>query len=67
MSLSQWVFKERGVIKVGKVVHYKKGETTPPQAYTVMDEVVSMGVWEIILMLSEIENNDVLRDFSIFT
>ena len=42
MSLTQWVFKERGVIKVKKVVHHKKGETRPPQAYTVMDDVVSI-------------------------
>ncbi|XP_013414803.1 dolichyl-diphosphooligosaccharide--protein glycosyltransferase 48 kDa subunit-like [Lingula anatina] len=38
-SLSQWVFKEKGVLKVGKVFHAKKGEKSPPEAYTIMDQV----------------------------
>lgn len=40
-ALSQWVFKEKGVLRVGKVVHRKVGESQPPQAYTVLDDVVS--------------------------
>lgn len=40
-ALSQWVFREKGVLRVGKVVHRKVGESQPPQAYTVLDDVVS--------------------------
>jgi oligosaccharyltransferase complex subunit beta len=39
-TLSQWVFKEKGVLRVGRVKHHKVGETVPPAAYTVYDEVV---------------------------
>jgi oligosaccharyltransferase complex subunit beta len=39
VSLSQWVFKEKGVLRVGKVKHHRVGETSPPQAYTILDEV----------------------------
>jgi oligosaccharyltransferase complex subunit beta len=39
-ALSQWVFKEKGVLRVGQVKHHKVGEKVPPQAYTVYDEVV---------------------------
>ena len=28
-------------MRVGKVVHHKRGETEAPQSYTVMDDVVS--------------------------
>jgi len=38
-ALSQWVFKERGVLRVGEVEHHEHGETKPPQAYTVTDDV----------------------------
>lgn len=38
-SLSQWVFKEQGVLRVAKVDHFKKGEQIQPEGYTVMDEV----------------------------
>jgi oligosaccharyltransferase complex subunit beta len=39
VSLSQWVFKEKGVLRVGKVKHHKTGEANPPQAYTITDNV----------------------------
>lgn len=39
LNLAQWVFKEKGVLRVGKVAHHKKGESNPPIAYTVMDQV----------------------------
>ncbi|XP_064643325.1 dolichyl-diphosphooligosaccharide--protein glycosyltransferase 48 kDa subunit-like [Lineus longissimus] len=38
-SLSQWVFKEKGVLRVGKVSHTRQGENNTPQAYTVMENV----------------------------
>jgi len=40
ISLSQWVFKEKGVLRVGKVKHHRVGEKEPPQAYTILDDVV---------------------------
>ncbi|XP_012275494.1 dolichyl-diphosphooligosaccharide--protein glycosyltransferase 48 kDa subunit [Orussus abietinus] len=39
-ALSQWVFKESGVIRVSSVNHHRIGETRPPPAYTIMDDVV---------------------------
>lgn len=39
-ALSQWVFKEKGVLRVGKVNHHKVGEKDPPHAYTILDNVV---------------------------
>ena len=41
-ALTQWCFKEKGVLRVGAVKHHRVGEKEPPQAYTVFDEVVSM-------------------------
>lgn len=38
-NLADWVFKEKGVLRVGAVKHVKKGEASPPVAYTVFDEV----------------------------
>ena len=40
VSLSQWVFKEKGMLRVGTVKHHLVGELTAPAAYTIMDEVV---------------------------
>lgn len=40
-AISQWVFKEKGVIRVKSVRHHLVKETKPPAAYTIMDEVVS--------------------------
>ncbi|XP_054009800.1 dolichyl-diphosphooligosaccharide--protein glycosyltransferase 48 kDa subunit [Hylaeus anthracinus] len=39
-KIAQWVFKENGVIRVSSVHHHKVGETEPPAAYTIMDDVV---------------------------
>ena len=38
--MSAWVFKENGVIRVSSVHHHKVGETQPPSAYTITDDVV---------------------------
>ena len=40
VSLSQWVFKEKGVLKVGRVEHRRQGEKQQAEAYTVMEDVV---------------------------
>jgi len=42
VSLSQWVFKEKGVLRVGTVKHHLVGELTAPPAYTIMDDVVCL-------------------------
>ncbi|OWF43409.1 dolichyl-diphosphooligosaccharide--protein glycosyltransferase 48 kDa subunit-like [Mizuhopecten yessoensis] len=48
MNLAQWVFKEKGVLRVGTVKHNKKGESQPPLAYTVFEEVeYSIGIEEL--------------------
>ena len=39
-AISQWVFKERGVLRVVSVKHNLAGEKESPEAYTVNDEVV---------------------------
>jgi len=40
MNLADWVFKSRGVLRVGQVKHHIQGEKEPPQAYTIFDMVV---------------------------
>ena len=40
MNLAAWVFKKKGVLRVGKVSHHKVGDKKPPQAYTILDNVV---------------------------
>ncbi|EFN80101.1 dolichyl-diphosphooligosaccharide--protein glycosyltransferase 48 kDa subunit [Harpegnathos saltator] len=39
-TMAQWVFKENGVIRVSSVHHHRIGESQPPAAYTIMDDVV---------------------------
>ncbi|CAK9818315.1 Dolichyl-diphosphooligosaccharide--protein glycosyltransferase 48 kDa subunit [Anthophora quadrimaculata] len=38
--IARWVFKENGVIRVSLVHHHRVGESEPPAAYTIMDDVV---------------------------
>jgi oligosaccharyltransferase complex subunit beta len=38
-ALSQWVFKEKGVLRVKSVVHHLKGQSMPPPSYTITQEV----------------------------
>jgi hypothetical protein len=38
-SLAQWVFREKGVLRVGEVKHHLQGEKAPPNAYTITDDV----------------------------
>ena len=57
-AVSQWVFKEKGVIRVSSVKHHKVGETVPPNAYTVRDDVhyeivieeLIRGVWKSFML-----------------
>ena len=50
VALANWVFKDRGVLRVGQVQHHLAGETSPPAAYTIGDDVVSCMIpakWEL--------------------
>ncbi|MCL4151326.1 UNVERIFIED_CONTAM: hypothetical protein GTU68_056567 [Idotea baltica] len=38
-ALSQWVFKEEGVLRVVQVTHHCKGEAQAPASYTIKDDV----------------------------
>ena len=40
-SLTAWLFKEKGVLRVDSVRHSLKGKKEPPQSYTVSQDVVS--------------------------
>ena len=39
-AITQWVFKEKGVLRVVAVNHHLAGEKDSPEAYTINDEVV---------------------------
>jgi oligosaccharyltransferase complex subunit beta len=39
-ALSKWVFKEEGVLRVGKVEHHLIGASQAPAYYTVLEDVV---------------------------
>jgi oligosaccharyltransferase complex subunit beta len=39
-SLAQWAFKEKGVLRVTSVKHHRLGETNPPAAYTIKENLV---------------------------
>lgn len=39
-SLTQWVFKEKGVLRLSNVTHHKAGEKDAPAAYTITEDVV---------------------------
>ncbi|VDN07648.1 unnamed protein product [Thelazia callipaeda] len=65
-ALSEWVFMEKGVLKVKNVMHHRVGEKEPPQEYTIMDNV------EYIIEIEEFINgkwepfkgNDVQLEFT---
>lgn len=40
-SLSRWVFMEEGVLRVVSINHHLQGQSEPPAAYTIKDNVVS--------------------------
>lgn len=39
-ALSRWVFKESGVLRLSNVTHHKVGESDPPAAYTITEDLV---------------------------
>nr|CAG4645505.1 EOG090X05EE [Lynceus sp. MCZ IZ 141354] len=39
-ALTRWVFKEEGVLRVGKVSHHRVGEKDTPQFYTVTEDLL---------------------------
>jgi len=40
VGLTQWLFKERGVLRVVSVKHNEIGHTSPPAAYTINQDIV---------------------------
>lgn len=39
-AIARWVFKENGQLRVTSIKHHLEGETAPPAAYTIMENVV---------------------------
>lgn len=39
-ALSRWVFREEGVLRVVSIEHHLQGDTQPPAAYTIKEDVV---------------------------
>merc|ERR550534_470189 len=39
-DIAMWTFKQSGVIRVAEVAHHLVGETSPPAAYTIEQDVV---------------------------
>lgn len=64
-DIAQWTFKQNGVLRVINVQHHLEGETTPPNAYTIEEDVVysikieelNKGVWR------PFQNKDVQLEF----
>ncbi|KAK4875718.1 hypothetical protein RN001_012140 [Aquatica leii] len=49
LSIADWVFKQQGQLRVRSVKHHKEGEKVPPQAYTIMEQIVytiEVDIWE---------------------
>jgi len=40
VALTQWLFKEKGVLRVVEVKHHEVGQTQPPSAYTIKQNIV---------------------------
>jgi len=39
-ALTQWAFKEKGVLRLSNVTHHKAGEKSSPASYTITEDVV---------------------------
>ncbi len=42
VGLTQWLFKERGVLRVVSVKHHEIGHAAPPSAYTINQDIVNI-------------------------
>ncbi|XP_071494303.1 dolichyl-diphosphooligosaccharide--protein glycosyltransferase 48 kDa subunit-like [Diadema antillarum] len=65
LAVTQWAFKEQGVIRVNRVAHHKVGESTPPSSYTIEDKV-EYSIWLDILVDGQwrpFSANDVQLEF----
>ena len=64
-DIAQWTFKKNGVLRVVEVKHHLAGESQPPQAYTIEQDVIysikieelNMGQWR------PFQNKDVQLEF----
>lgn len=45
-ALSDWVFKEKGVLRLSNITHHKVGESEAPSEYTITEDVVYRAVIE---------------------
>ncbi|XP_033113598.1 dolichyl-diphosphooligosaccharide--protein glycosyltransferase 48 kDa subunit-like [Anneissia japonica] len=64
-ALSQWVFKEKGVLRVTGVSHHIVGQKTPPAAYTIEDHVeYSILIEQLVAgQWKPFDSNDVQLEF----
>ena len=44
LALTDWVFKQRGVLRAKNIRHYLKKDKTTPSYYTIKNDIVSK--WE---------------------
>ena len=42
INLAEWVLKMHGVLRAGAVTHHIVNHVSPPSAYTILDDVVSI-------------------------
>jgi len=65
VALTQWVFKERGVLRVTGVKHNIVGEVNPPVAYTIKQNIVySIQIEEVVNgKWQAFQNTDVQLEF----
>ena len=45
VGLTQWLFKERGVLRVVSVKHHEVGHVAPPTAYTINQDIVNINFY----------------------
>jgi hypothetical protein len=43
VALTDWVFKQRGVLRARNIRHYLKSDKTTPSFYTIKNDIVSRG------------------------
>lgn len=65
VALSQWVFKEKGVLRVSDVQHHRVGEKNAPADYTIKQNIVySIKIEEIVNgKWQAFQGNDVQLEF----
>ena len=44
LALTDWVFKQRGVLRARNIRHYLKSDKTTPSYYTIRNDIVNRSV-----------------------